>query len=161
MFSGSTQLFRVGKCNVYIYYTTDTWTQPSLYPCECVGFMVSKACGYYLVRFSCSPPPTDQITQPKMCVLPQQINLESFAPTGSKIRPPLIQLWLSEAHVCWFLNQIHTCRFSHSCSLLSVGQLFVFEDVVQSLSSMCLCDVFSLILTEACTPSNLGVQLRK
>ena len=102
-----------------------------------------------------------RFTQPKMCVLPQQINLESFAPTGSKIRPPLIQLWLSEAHVCWFLNQIHTCRFSHSCSLLSVGQLFVFEDVVQSLSSMCLCDVFSLILTEACTPSNLGVQLRK
>jgi hypothetical protein len=36
----------------------------------------------------------------------------------NKNRPPMIELWLSEAHILIPLSKIH--RFSQFCSLLSV-----------------------------------------
>ena len=41
--------------------------------------------------------------------------------------------------------------FSRLCSMLSVEQLLILEDVVQYLVNMCLYDVCSFILTESNT----------
>ena len=43
---------------------------------------------------------------------------ETFAKTITKIKPLLVQLWLSEVHVCWIYNWIHTS--SQLCSLVTL-----------------------------------------
>ena len=96
-------------------------------------------------RFSCSPTSSNQIYKTKL-MLHQQIYDETYANIISKIGPTMIQLWLSEVHVCQFLNYIR--RLSQLCSLLSVEYLVRFEDIVQSLLDMCRYDVCSLILTK-------------
>jgi hypothetical protein len=78
----------------------------------------NKEHGCYSVCFSCLPTSTDLIWRTKL-VLHYQIYDETSIETGLKI--------------------------SQLCPLLSVEQLIICDDIVQSLLNMCMCDVCSLI----------------
>lgn len=105
-----------------------------------------KVCGCDLVCFSCSPTYTYHIYTTKF-VLHQQTYDETCLKSGLKNQISLdLVMVIIKMHVCWFLECIH--KSSHMCSLLSVDQLLIFEDVVQNLSDICLYDVCSLIVTE-------------
>ena len=68
--------------------------------------------GVNLVCFPCSPTSTDHI-HTTLLVLHWQISDESSAKIGLGIGPLMIWLWLSEVHVCWFLNWIYRpCHLS-------------------------------------------------
>ena len=93
---------------------------------------VRECMGVISVAFSRTPTSTNWNVHNQTCVALANPRWYVCKETRLRIGRPMVRLWLSEVHVCWFLNCI-LHRSSQVCSLLIVEPLWVFEDGARSL----------------------------